>query len=188
MAAQRRDMGPMLKFPGRGIKPITDLSGTTFVRLTVLWPIGYGRHWHVYWLCVCACGVFTELDTCRLVSGKTKSCGCLERENRLTVNRTHGHASRATGMSPELRSFFHAKARCQNPKDAKFPSYGGRGIEFRFSSFAQFYAEVGARPKGMSIERINNDGHYEVGNVKWATAKEQRANQRPIAHRRNRAA
>jgi hypothetical protein len=63
----------------------------------------------------------------------------------------------------------HAKQRCTNPRDVKYPSYGGRGIDFRFTSFEQFFAEVGHRPFRETLDRINNEGHYEPGNVKWST-------------------
>lgn len=82
---------------------------------------------------------------------------------------------------PEYRVFVSAKARCTNPNHPSFKDYGGRGIEFRFTSFVQFFDEVGHRPEGKSstgralysINRKNNNGHYEPGNVEWATSKEQ---------------
>jgi hypothetical protein len=79
-----------------------------------------------------------------------------------------------------------AKRRCTVPRDAAYKNYGGRGIEFRFVSFEQFFLEVGPRPEGKhpsghplyTIHRIDNDGHYEPGNVKWATQAEQHENRR----------
>lgn len=66
--------------------------------------------------------------------------------------------------------YFSAKGRCQNPNNLGFHRYGGRGIEFRFKSFEEFHAEMGDRPTlKHSIDRIDNDGHYESGNVRWAT-------------------
>lgn len=77
--------------------------------------------------------------------------------------------------SPEYRVYCRAKQRCRsNDKN-----YGGRGIEFRFNSFDEFFAEIGRRPSSEhSIDRINNDGHYEPGNVRWATLSEQARNKR----------
>jgi hypothetical protein len=88
---------------------------------------------------------------------------------------------------PERMVYFHAKARCTNPKDGNWPRYGARGIKFLFTSFEQFFAELGPRPEGKepggkalySVDRFpNNAGHYEPGNVRWATRKQQNENQR----------
>jgi len=74
--------------------------------------------------------------------------------------------------------YIGAKARCERHTTPKFKDYGGRGIQFLFTSFEEFYKELGNRPKGKSLERINNDGNYEPGNVCWATPREQAANRR----------
>lgn len=81
--------------------------------------------------------------------------------------------------SPEYRSYTGAKQRCCNPKNPAYHRYGGRGIEFRFGSFAEFFAALGERPSdGHSVERVNNDGHYESGNVVWADDATQYRNMR----------
>jgi len=80
--------------------------------------------------------------------------------------------------SPEYTAYDDAKRRCRKPTHKSWKDYGGRGIEFRFTSFPQFFAELGPRPEGMSLDRKDNDGHYEPGNVRWATWSEQRRNQR----------
>jgi hypothetical protein len=89
------------------------------------------------------------------------------------------------GQQAEVVAFRAAKDRCTNPRHPSYKNYGGRGIEFRFKSFRDFWNELGPRPKGMhgksaaySLDRINNDGHYEPGNVRWATRVEQRNNTR----------
>jgi hypothetical protein len=80
--------------------------------------------------------------------------------------------------TPEFRAFHDAKHRCLNPRDPFWKNYGGRGIKFLFESFEQFIAGLGPRPSPQhSLDRINNDGHYEPGNVHWATKSEQRRNQ-----------
>jgi hypothetical protein len=77
--------------------------------------------------------------------------------------------------SREYRSYQAAKFRCSNPKCCKWQYYGGRGIKFLFTSFEQFFAELGPRPTGTTLDRIENDGNYEPGNVRWATWHEQRS-------------
>lgn len=79
----------------------------------------------------------------------------------------------------ERNSYKAAEQRCNNPKQAGYKYYGGRGIEFKFTSFKQFIDEVGPRPSPQhTLDRINVNGHYEVGNVRWATQHEQANNKR----------
>lgn len=79
----------------------------------------------------------------------------------------------------EAKIFHRARHRCTSPNCKEFKNYGGRGIEFRFETLAEFFAEVGHRPQGKTLDRINNDGHYEKGNLRWATWEQQAANRRP---------
>lgn len=138
----------------------------------------------------CDCGTIKEISR----SSKAKSCGCLKREvsgARLRsvqpigkdvaarVNTKHGYCR--SKNSPEYVSYLAARARCNNPNDEHYPNWGGRGIEFRFSSFEEFHAEVGDRPVPkflFSIGRIDNNGHYERGNVRWETDTQQNRNRR----------
>ncbi len=78
----------------------------------------------------------------------------------------------------EYATFYKARHRCINSKDTSFKDYGGRGIQFLFTSFEQFFEELGPRPKGLMLDRTNNDGNYEPGNVRWATRTVQNNNQR----------
>jgi hypothetical protein len=78
----------------------------------------------------------------------------------------------------EFAAYNNAKSRCTNPNYPNYNNYGGRGIHFYFFDFEHFIGHIGPRPKGLSLDRINNDGHYEPGNVRWATDEEQRANRR----------
>ena len=82
---------------------------------------------------------------------------------------------------PEYSIYRKAKSRCTNRNAECWKDYGGRGIEFRFTSFEEFYKHLGPRPTpAHSLDRYpNNDGHYEPGNVRWATPAEQSANRRP---------
>lgn len=80
---------------------------------------------------------------------------------------------------PEYRIYNHIKDRCNNPNDKAYRHYGGRGIEIKFKTFDEFYESVGQRPSlKHSIDRLDNDGHYEDGNLRWATKREQNLNQR----------
>lgn len=86
--------------------------------------------------------------------------------------------------APEYSAFYTARNRCRNPKDKAFPDYGGRGIKFLFSTMQEWLAEVGTKPSpDHCIDRINNDGNYEHGNLRWATRTESNRNTRP--HRVN---
>lgn len=165
-----------------------DLTGQTFGRATVLRDTGERTsHRVVVWECRCSCGETFKTITGSLTSGRVSSCGCLRRETaaeRGHLNRgsdgplRHGHARRGQ-QTAEYITFKNAKERCTNTSRAQWDDYGGRGIEFRFETFEEFLAEVGPKPSPeYSIDRIDNDGHYERGNVRWATRREQNLNQR----------
>ncbi|HKV79758.1 MAG TPA: site-specific integrase [Candidatus Sulfotelmatobacter sp.] len=85
--------------------------------------------------------------------------------------------------TPEGQAYQSARTRCTNPSHISWKHYGGRGIQFLFTSFEQFLAELGPRPEGHELDRINNDGHYEPGNVRWATGTDQIQNRRPFKHK-----
>jgi hypothetical protein len=96
----------------------------------------------------------------------------------------------ATPITPEYRAWKQARQRCRNPHNPDYHHYGGRGIEFRFETFRDFLNALktaenptGLRPSPQhSLDRYpNNDGHYEIGNMRWATLSEQRLNRRPFA-------
>lgn len=82
----------------------------------------------------------------------------------------------------EYHAFHDAKQRCQNKKHRRFADWGGRGISVLFSSFADFFSELGPCPTGFTLDRINNDKHYEKGNVKWSSRSQQQHNKRRSRH------
>jgi len=88
-------------------------------------------------------------------------------------NATHGLRRKKIYLS-----YHGAKQRCNNPNAPRYEDYGGRGIEFRFKSIVELFNYLGDRPEGLTLDRIDNDGHYEIGNVRWATYSEQNRNQR----------
>src|ERR1700690_3598741 len=137
-------------------------------------------------LCECGCGNPTPIAT-RTRATYVKGEGvrfCLGHGGK-----GHGETRTVNGKlicSPENDIYRQAKGRCTNPNDQSWKDYGGRGIEFRFTSFEQFLAAVGRRPDpSLSVDRINNDGHYEQGNLRWATQAQQHANRRPRRKRDN---
>jgi predicted nucleic acid-binding Zn finger protein len=146
-----------------------NLTNQIFGRLTVLAYVG-SVNGYACWTCSCSCGEQSVVKSTNLRCGHTVSCGCRGR----TVRLTHGMSD-----SPEYEAFQSAKIRCTNPSDAAFKDYGERGIEFRFESFAQFFAHIGKRPTTKhSLDRKDVNGHYEIGNVRWATPSQQQRNRR----------
>ncbi len=158
-----------------------ELVGKRFGRLTVLSRAGSRRKGSL-WRCQCDCGVIVEAVAYYLTGGDTTSCGCARADSAREVgasNRTHGH--RSTRASRTYASWRSMRHRCLNPRSIDFPHYGGSGIcvSERWSSFENFLADMGERPPGMSLDRYPNPaGNYEPDNCRWATPKQQRANQR----------
>jgi hypothetical protein len=152
---------------------LRDLQGQQFARLRVveLAPRSQWRSHRAHWLCVCECGNELVVPSDSLRSGNTKSCGCLSRGNLLK----HFHYG-----SPAHTSWRSMKSRCLNPNSDKYPLYGGRGVVIceRWMSFANFLADMGERPEGKTLDRIDSHGNYEPGNCRWATVVEQRKNRR----------
>lgn len=147
--------------------------GTVFGRLTVLATGLRTGTYRSYAVCRCECGTppkATRIDGLR--RGAVVSCGCYQSE----VSSTHG----LTG-DPLIWRWKHMVRRCTDPDDQAFPNYGGRGITVceRWMDARNFVEDM--RPgysAGLELDRIDNDGHYEPGNVRWATRSQNADNRR----------
>lgn len=148
---------------------LIDLTGQVFTRLTVKY-LARAEHCKTWWMCICSCGTSKEVRSDSLLNSSIRSCGCLNRE----IITKHG-----LRYTAEYQAYLGAKARCTNSRHKQWKDYGGRGIKFKFLSVEEFWAELGKKPyPSYVLDRIENDGNYERGNVRWATCKVSMNNRR----------
>lgn len=183
-----------------------DLTGQRFANLTAIAKVGKSRNGQAVWLWRCGCGTEKAILATSVLTGNTASCGCLRPQapirqvqcascgahfetkrptKKFCSNRCVGDHKKSHGMcfprTPEYAAWCNMIGRCNNKNDARYSSYGGRGIQVceRWRKFENFLADIGLKPsKGLSLDRKDNDGDYEPGNCRWATAKEQANNTR----------
>ena len=155
-----------------------DLTNRRFHRLVATSRAGK-RRGYILWNCSCDCGGFTQAQSNNLLSGRHKSCGSTQ--DRSVSSLRHGHASHS-GRTSEYLAWQGMRARCCNPRNRRFPDWGGRGIKVCdrwIHSFENFLADMGPKPSSKhSLDRIDNDGDYTFLNCRWATQSQQSKNRR----------
>jgi hypothetical protein len=163
-------------------KFVNDISGKRFGRLVAQWPIIGLKNGSYKWLTVCDCGSLKITLNRSLNSGRSQSCGCLQRDRAsaaLSKNRqdrvTHGHASNYS-HSKTYHTWHGMKTRCGNPKHKEYYCYGGAGViicDRWLNSFENFLADMGERPEGTTLGRYGDVGNYQLDNCAWMTKAEQ---------------
>lgn len=148
-----------------------ELSGQRFGRWEVLYKSHKNKAGEIYWFCRCDCGTERSVKARNLRRGESTSCGCYWRE----VVTTHGMTKTRT-----WKSWDSMLQRCENQTAPDFPRYGGRGIKVvpEWHEFERFFADMGERPEGKTLERNDVDGPYGPKNCQWATASAQQRNKR----------
>jgi hypothetical protein len=151
-----------------------DLTDMRFGRLTAL-ARDYSKSGHAFWRCRCDCGKDAIVASVSLRNGNTRSCGCLQREVTVARSTTHGLSG-----TPTYYSWINMIRRTTHENDPRYPGWGGRGIKVcdRWREYPNFLADMGERPPGTTLERVDNDGDYKKENCTWATPLQQFQNTR----------
>lgn len=154
-------------------RKIKDIAGQRFGRLIALSYAGSDKSGNAKWNCRCDCGVEKSVLGQALRSGAVVSCKCYANELAAQNKLTHGLSA-----TTYYKAWFGMIQRCENKNHTKWKRYGARGIKVRerWHAFENFLADMGQRPEGTSIERVDNDGNYEPGNCEWADRATQMSN------------
>lgn len=141
-----------------------DLVGKSFNRWTVEDRLPNTTKGQTVFRCLCICGNRSEVLGSSLKNGKSKSCGCFAIEKIGSLNRTHGHTNSRT-----YNSWRGMRERCDNPKNKRYDRYGAVGISYSadWVDFEVFLRDMGVRPEGKTLERIDCTKSYSVINCKW---------------------
>lgn len=163
-----------------------DMAGQRFERLVCITPLG-STSTGMVWECLCDCGNIKNVVRGNLLSGAVRSCGCLREEknkgNKYGIKNGKNIAvdGKRVNRIGAYSSWEAMTSRCNNPNHISYKDYGGRGITIceRWSEFDNFLWDMGERPIGKTLDRIDVNGNYEPSNCRWATPLEQNQNKRP---------